>query len=157
NPRTAIAEMVAAATAGRRVGVMFGPERTGLTNDDLVLANAVVSVPLNPQFTSLNVAQAALFIAHEWGMVHAAMPDQGHNTPETRAATGEELVGMFEQLEAALDEANFWRVPEKKPGMVRNIRAMFQRAQLTEQEVRTLRGIVKSLAEHRISRRRRPK
>src|SRR4029079_19184320 len=75
NPRTALRELVSAAAGGRRVGVMFGPERTGLTNDDLVLANAIVSVPLNPGFASLNIAQAVLIIAYEWSMHRSDMAD----------------------------------------------------------------------------------
>lgn len=155
-PRHAVAELRQERAAGSRIGVLFGPERTGLENDELLLARAAIAVPLNPAFASLNVAQAVLLIAYEWAMAEIDMPGETLVMHDTRPATGAELTGLFGQLEAALDEADFWRVPEKRPGMIRNIRAMFQRARLTEQEVRTLRGIVKSLAEHRISRRRKP-
>jgi tRNA/rRNA methyltransferase len=154
HPRHAAGELAAILARGERAGVLFGRERTGLENDDLVLADTVISIPLNPDFSSLNIAQAVLLVAYEWALLQTDMPDETLVMHDTRPATREEVVGFFGQLEAALDDAEFWRVPEKRPGMVRNIRAMFERAYLTEQEVRTLRGIVKSLAEHRVSRRR---
>jgi tRNA/rRNA methyltransferase len=157
HPRRAAQEILAILGRGERCGVLFGPERTGLENDELVLADTVISIPLNPAFTSLNVAQAVLLVAYEWALLRSDMASDTLVMNDTRPATREELVGFFGQLEAALDEADFWRVAEKRPGMVRNLRALFQRAHLTEQEIRTLRGVVKALAEERKARRRRPR
>jgi tRNA/rRNA methyltransferase len=135
--------------AGSKVGILFGPERTGLTNDDVTLADALISVPLNPAYASLNIAQAVLLIGYEWFQRTSEMPaealDEGHTYPAPR----EELLRFFEHLESELDASGFLRPPEKRPAMVRNVRNMFQRAGLMEQEVRILRGIVTALARHR--------
>jgi len=136
--------------AGRtRAGVMFGPERSGLVNDDIALADTVLSVPLNPAFASLNLAQAVFVVGYEW-LIAGSEADSGAPGRElslaaTRPATKAELIGLFERLEAALDARGFLYPAEKRPTMVRNLRNLFQRAQLTEQEVRTLHGIVSLL------------
>ncbi len=146
-PRRAAEEMQAAARRGARAGVIFGKEAWGLNNDDVTLADAVLMVPLNPEFTSLNLAQAVLLVGYEWYQMAAGKPGHGLTVPgKTRLATKEELIGFFEHLEDELDDCGFLHVKEKRPTMVRNIRNLFQRAQLTEQEIRTLRGIVAGLA-----------
>jgi tRNA/rRNA methyltransferase len=134
---------------GTRAGVMFGPERSGLVNDDIALADTVLSVPLNPAFASLNLAQAVFVVGYEW-LISGSEADSGALGRElslgaTRPATKAELIGLFERLEAALDARGFLYPVEKRPAMVRNLRNLFQRAQLTEQEVRTLHGIVSLL------------
>ena len=141
-PREAAADMRA---AEGRIAVLFGPERRGLNNDDVTLAEAVIEVPLNPDFRSLNLAQAVLLVAYEWFM--AGHDGTARTLPmgATRPATKEEALGFFEHLEGELDACGFLNPPEKRPAMVRNIRNIFQRAHLTEQEVRTLRGIVSGL------------
>ncbi len=144
-PRAAAARLRQEEAAGRRTGVLFGPERTGLTNDDVALADAVLQVPLNPAFASLNLAQAVLLIGYAW--FEAADGTTGESLPmaETRPATKAELMGLFRQLEAGLDAGGFLYPPEKRPSMVRNIRNMITRAGWTEQEVRTFRGIITAL------------
>ena len=149
-PRRAAAELRAAfaqdtATGGTRAGVIFGPERSGLVNDDIALADAVLSVPLNPAFASLNLAQAVFVVGYEWLIAGSAVPARELSLGATRPATKGELVGLFERLEAALDARGFLYPVEKRPTMVRNLRNLFQRAALTEQEVRTLHGIVSLL------------
>ncbi len=131
--------------AGERVAILFGPERTGLTNDDVALAGAILSVPVNPAFASLNLAQAVLIIAYEWFKGVDAAPPAQPATARSRPAEWAELVGLFEHLERELDAAGFLHPPEKAPTMARNIRALLARAELTEQEVRTLRGVVTAL------------
>lgn len=131
--------------AGERVAILFGPERTGLTNDDVALARAILSVPVNPVFASLNLAQAVLIIAYEWFKGVDATPPAQPATPRSRPAEWVELVGLFEHLERELDAAGFLHPPEKAPTMARNIRTLLARADLTEQEVRTLRGVVTAL------------
>jgi tRNA/rRNA methyltransferase len=146
-PRQAAAELRAAQAQeeGTRAGVIFGPERSGLTNDDIALADAVLSVPLNPAFASLNLAQAVFVVGYEWLIAGSDVPARELSLGATRPATKAELVGLFERLEAALDARGFLYPVEKRPTMVRNLRNLFQRAGLTEQEVRTLHGIVSLL------------
>ena len=144
-PRQAAAELRAAQAEGTRAGVLFGPERSGLVNDDIALADAVLSVPLNPAFASLNLAQAVFVVGYEWRIAGSGTPARELSLGATRLATKAELIGLFERLEAALDARGFLYPPEKRPVMVRNLRNLFQRAALTEQEVRTLHGIVSLL------------
>ena len=145
-PRQAAAELRSAVSAKTRAGVIFGPERSGLTNDDIALADAVLSVPLNPAFASLNLAQAVFVVGYEWLIAGSEVPARELSLGATRPATKAELVGLFERLEAALDARGFLYPVEKRPTMVRNLRNLFQRAGLTEQEVRTLHGIVSLLS-----------
>ena len=148
-PRQAAVELRAAIGRGERCGFLFGPERTGLVNDDLALADTLISVPLNPGFRSLNLAQAVLVIGYEWFQAGDETPPRELVTNATRPATKAELLNFFAHLEAELDACGFLRNVEKRPTMVRNIRNIFQRADLTEQEIRTLHGIVKELRQGR--------
>jgi tRNA/rRNA methyltransferase len=145
-PRQAAAEMRAQLAAGEGCGVLFGPERTGLLNDDIALADTVLTVPLNPGFSSLNLAQAVLIVGYEWFAAGAAAPSEILRRGGSRPATKAQLLNFFEHLEAALVRSGFLRHPESRPGMVRNLRSLFQRAHCTEQEVRTLHGVVTALA-----------
>jgi len=145
-PKTAAAAMRAIAADGQRFGVLFGPERTGLQNDDVALADTVVTVPLNPDYSSLNLAQCVLLISYEWYQADdPELPDRHMTKGLQPPASKEKLIGFFEHLERELDECGFLRHPDKRPVMVRNIRNMFQRANLTNQEVQTLHGIVHEL------------
>lgn len=148
-PRQAAASIRGAAAAGQNCGILFGPERTGLENDDLSLADTVLSVPLNPDYSSLNLAQCVLLVAYEW--FQAALPETGATMTKGAGdlATKEKLHGFFDHLERELDSCGFLRVADKRPVMVRNIRNMFQRAGLTGQEVQTLHGIVHELVTFR--------
>ena len=144
-PRQAAREMRARLAAGGRPGVLFGPEASGLENDDVALADAVLAVPLNPDFASLNLAQAVLVVAYEWFQAGAKAPARELRMNATRPATKAELIGMFEHLERELQASGFLGLAEKRPTMVRNLRNLLQRAGLTGQEVRTLRGVIASL------------
>ena len=157
-PRQAAGEIRSfAATGGPgsgQAGVLFGPEAKGLTNDDLALADAVIMAEMNPAFRSLNLAQAVFCVSYEWLMAAAEDPEGGSGgtlamPKETRPANKAELEGLFKHLEGELEASGFLRVAEKRPVMARNIRNIFQRAGLTEQEVRTLRGVIASLAAKR--------
>lgn len=130
---------------GLRCGVLFGPERTGLENDDVALADSVITVPLNPDYCSLNLAQSVLLIAYEWYQAGAPGAPKGMTKGATPVALKEDLIGFFDHLERELDDCGFFRAIEKRPVMLRNIRNMFGRADLTQQEVRTLHGIVHEL------------
>jgi tRNA/rRNA methyltransferase len=158
-PETAAREMHEMAAAGGRCGLMFGRERWGLENDEVALADALCIAPVNPQFASLNIAQAVLLLGYEWfkqrevtslGRVtrfeKLAGEGLGWREDATRPATKQELIGFFEHLEGALDAVGFFWPPEKRPSSVRNLRNIFHRLQATEQDVRTLRGVVAALA-----------
>lgn len=140
---------------GEAPGLVFGPERAGLTNDEVSLADVVLNIPANPAFASLNLAQAVLIVGHMW-FVTAQEP----STPRrrvSRPATKEELFGLFQHLETELDACGFLFPPDKAPAMIRNIRAMLTRAAFTEQDVRTLRGMIKALVHPKPSSRSRRK
>jgi tRNA/rRNA methyltransferase len=148
-PRHAAGEIRRFLAAGEGCGILFGPERTGLLNDDIALADAVVSVPLNPAFSSLNLAQAVLILGYEWFSVGGVAAGEALHTGPSRPATKEELLHFFEHLEEELDRNGFMKNAEKRPSMVRNLRNLFQRAQCTEQELRTLHGVVTAFAGRR--------
>jgi tRNA/rRNA methyltransferase len=145
-PRRAASEMRKAIGRGEAVGILFGRERTGLLNEDIALADAVLAVPLNPGFASLNLAQAVLLVGYEWFQAADRTPASELVTNETRPATKDELLNFFAHLEERLDDCGFLRNVEKRPSMVRNIRNLFQRAALTRQEIRTLHGIIAELS-----------
>ncbi len=150
SPRAAAVDMRGQWDAGLKVGVLFGPERTGLINDQLPLADALIAVPLNPAFASLNLAQAVLLIGYEWFLTTPdAPPERILHTGQSQLATKADLLNLFEHLERELDACRFFSTPDKRPSMVRNIRNAFERMSLTEQEVRTFHGIVAGLAGRR--------
>ncbi|KAA0681979.1 RNA methyltransferase [Roseomonas genomospecies 6] len=148
-PRVAATELRAHFDAGHKTGVLFGPERTGLVNDDLTLAEKLITVPLNPSFSSLNLAQAVLLIGYEWFQTGETPPDRVLHTGQTRPATKAELLNFFEHLEGDLDRTGFFTTPEKRPSMVRTLRNAIERMQMTEQEVRTFHGVIAALTGRR--------
>ncbi len=148
-PQKAAADMRAFTAAGESCGILFGPERAGLNNDDVALADTLLSVPLNPAFPSLNIAQAVLLIAYEWFRTDDETPPEVFVEGRTGPAARADLIGLFEHLESELVAGGFLFPPEKAPVMMRNLRNMLQRAHLTDQEVRTFRGVIKGLTERR--------
>ena len=155
-PEQAGDDMRARIGRGEKVAILFGRERWGLSNDEVSLADVIITAPVNPAFASINIAQAVLLVGYEWYKDQAetlgqqtpelaALDGPGLQTPDTRPATKEELSGFIGHLERELDIAGFFKTDAKKPGMLRNIRNIFSRATLTEQEVKSLRGIVSSL------------
>ena len=146
-PDEAVAELAAELGAMRTCGVMFGAERTGLTNEELVLADAILTVPSNPNFSSLNLAQSVAVVSYEWwkGTREKAAFKVPTRFREEKLASKEDLIGFFEHIERELDRTEFQFPPSKRAMMVQNMRNMWQRAGLTYQEVQTLRGIVRSL------------
>lgn len=146
DPRGVTAEIL---THGRRAGLMFGPEKSGLDNDEVVRADCLVTADLNPDYPSLNLAQAVLMMAWEWRV--AAL--EGMAAPQE--AGGEEPATILERdrfhdrLEAELDEGGFFISPEMAPAVKRNLRALFARAAPSRQEVSTLHGVVQALTKRR--------
>lgn len=139
----------AGVASGEKWGVLFGGERAGLHNDDLALADTLLTIPTNPSFSSLNLAQSVLLVSYEWHMasgveVPTETKRKGYGS---RLASQEEIIRFYDHLESELEAAGFLRVAEKRPRMIRNIRNIFNRALLNEQEVRTLRGVIVALAE----------
>jgi tRNA/rRNA methyltransferase len=156
-PEQAVAEMRRRTAEGQRCGIVLGPERNGLETDEVANADAIVMAPVNPSFASLNLAQATLLIAYEWmkqtgggtlGRVttYEAPIAPGLHTRGSPPADREELISFFEHIERELDASGFFTAPDKRPSVVQNLRSMFVRMGATEQEIRTLRGIVKALA-----------
>lgn len=146
SPRAAAKDLHRRQAEGLRTGILFGAERMGLTNDDVALAHALVTAPLNPGFSSLNLAQSVLMMAYEWWSAAADDPEPSRlPTGASRPATQAELEALLVRLEAELDAHHFFRNPDMRPTMVRNIRSLFTRATPTEQEIRTFQGIVTAL------------
>lgn len=135
--------------AGESAGVLFGPERTGLHNDEVALADAVIAIPANPGFASLNLAHSVLLIGYEWfqaGEIPPAPARLGHRRHSGKASNAE-VLALFDHLERELEAAGFLYPAEKAPRMIRNLRNLFHRAGLTEQDVRTLRGVIRALVD----------
>ena len=129
--------------AGERVGIMFGRERWGLESVEVALADEIVTFPVNPAFASLNIAQAVLLMSYEW--MSSGEAELPIHEPQSIPATKEELFGLFDHLEGALQKENYFRPPAKKPTMVENLRNIFQKAKLSQQEIHALRGVVATL------------
>lgn len=133
-------------TAGEGVGILFGRERWGLSNEEVALADEIVTFPVNPAFASLNIAQAVLLMSYEW--MKSGMDDLSavpFDALEQKPSTKAQLFGFFDQLEEALDARNYFHPPAKKPKMIDNLRAVLSRRAFTEQEISVLRGVVSSL------------
>lgn len=147
-PREAAANLAQASANGQPVGLLFGGERAGLETADIALCQAVVTVPIDPLFRSLNLAQAVAINAYEWRLTVLDAPPASFREgepPADRAA----MQGFFEQLERELEASGFFHPPEKTPSMIQNLRAALSRAHFTDQEVRTLRGVVTALSRGR--------
>lgn len=145
-PEGAAADIHGRSAQGGASALIFGAERAGLTNDEIALANAVITIPLNPDFTSLNLGQAVLLTGYAWYSHDRTVPDaklrKGENVPYARH---EEIEHFLNRLEDALAANNFFRNADMRPSMRRNLRNIFSRAELTAQEVRTLHGVLTAL------------
>jgi tRNA/rRNA methyltransferase len=155
-PEQAVAEMRRRLAEGQRCGILFGPERNGLETEEVANADAVVMAPVSSNFASLNLAQAVLLISYEWmkqsgqgsiGRVttYEEPLQPGLRTRGSPPASKDELLAFFAHIERELEHNGFFNPPEKRPSMVQNMRTMFTRMGATQQEIRTLRGIVKAL------------
>ncbi|QHI95311.1 RNA methyltransferase [Aristophania vespae] len=147
--RGAATELRAVSQRRLKAGILFGPERAGLDNEDMARADTLIRYPLNPDFMSLNLAQAVLVMAYEWYLTHDQTPERSLMTNETHVATKGEVTNFVNHLVHDLEKTGFLRNEQKKPGMVRNIRHLFARGEVTEQELRTLHGVVRALAHGR--------
>jgi tRNA/rRNA methyltransferase len=159
-PEQAGLDMRARSKSGERLAILFGRERFGLTNDEISMADMIITAPVNPAYASLNIAQAVLLVSYEWYKHEAtslgqqtpelaALKGPGLQMPGTRPATKDELYGFYSHIENELDASGFFKTEKLRPSMMRNLRNLFARANPSEQEVRTLRGIVTSLTRHK--------
>jgi tRNA/rRNA methyltransferase len=147
DPRGVMAEML---SNGGRAGLMFGPEASGLDNDDVVRADCLVTADLNPDYPSLNLAQAVLLMAWEWRVAaHAGEKSAADTNQRPETATVLERDRFHERLESELDAGGFFISPEMAPAVRRNLRALFARAAPTSQEISTLHGVIQALTKIR--------
>ena len=146
SPVVAAQTLRARFTAGEGTGILFGRERWGLSNEEVALADEIVTFPVNPAFASLNIAQAVLLMSYEW--MKSGMEDLGSvpfQATEQTQSTKEQLHGLYDQLEEALESRNYFHPPAKKPKMIDNLRAVLSRRAFTEQEISVMRGVISSL------------
>jgi tRNA/rRNA methyltransferase len=135
--------------AGETVGILFGRERIGLENQEVALADRIVTLPVNPAFASLNLAQAVVIVAYEWfkgataGALPFVMPDK------SPPASKQQLLAFFDLLERELEKVEFFRPPDKRDTMQINLRNIFTRMAPTQQDIRTLHGVITSIVEGR--------
>ena len=145
-PERAMMMARAMAVEGKRVGILFGPERAGLENEDVALANAIVTVPVNPEFFSLNLAQCVLLMAYEWRRQWVEVPPEVLNLARSDLATGEEIQRLGDHFEERLDAAGFFFPATKVAGMKLALRNMWTRLGLTRAEVQTFHGMLRQIA-----------
>ncbi|GAA2865860.1 tRNA/rRNA methyltransferase [Aminobacter niigataensis] len=134
------------AVSGLRTGILFGRERFGLYNEEVSLADEIVTFPVDPRFASLNIAQAVLLMSYEW--MKSGLEDETQTNftgPEMAPATKDQLHGLLNHLEAALDARGYFRPAAKKPKMVDNLRSVLTRPGFFAPELKVLRGVVASL------------
>jgi tRNA/rRNA methyltransferase len=145
----AAAEMAPRIAAGERIAVLFGRERNGLENDEVALADRIVTLPVNPGFASLNLAQAIVIVAYEWFKLQSgaalpfAMPERSAPAPK------QQLLAFFASLERELEKVEFFRPPDKRESMQINLRNIFTRMRPTQQDIQTLHGVIMAIAEGR--------
>jgi tRNA/rRNA methyltransferase len=151
-PETLAREARARGGADQRVGVLFGAERTGLTNDEVGLAEAIVTFPVNPAFSSLNLAQSVSLVCYELFKALESADAPFALQHVTGPATREQVMGFFQHLEQELEAGDYFIPDGKKDVMTRNLRNIFHRVELTEADVRTLRGVVVALSKGRTRR-----
>ncbi|MFA6279295.1 MAG: RNA methyltransferase [Bdellovibrionales bacterium] len=146
-PRAAIPDMIERTSDGQKVGVLFGPERMGLINDYVALANAKITIPLNPDFMSLNLAQTVLLIGYEWYQANDATPENQLRVGKSRPALREEYQKFFDRFEDELDKAGYFVAEDMRPTITRNLQSTLGRAEMTEQEIRSWHGVLSALVD----------
>jgi tRNA/rRNA methyltransferase len=147
-PEAAMARARALVAAGKKVGVMFGPERAGLENEDVVWANAIVTVPVNPDFPSLNIAQCVLLMGYEWRRQTDVVAAEVMGFNRTEFASRVEVEKLGDHFEEKLEAAGFFYPAPKIPGMKHSLRNMWGRLGLTKAEVATFHGMLRQIARH---------
>ncbi len=142
-PDVAAARLAAHIAGGAGAGLLFGREKWGLLNEEVAMADAIVTLPVEAAFASLNIAQAVLVLAYEWRReTEAALP---FGSGLSEVASKDELLQLFAHIEEALDRAGFFTAPDKRPHVINNLRTMLTRGQFSAQEIRTLHGIISAI------------
>jgi tRNA/rRNA methyltransferase len=138
----AMIETASRIQGSEKLGILFGPERTGLSNEEIAFADKIVSFPVNPAFASLNLAQAVLLVGYEW--MKAAHGSAPPFQPPDRSpgAPREMILSFFDYLEGELERVGFFRPLAKRPVMQNNLRNMFHRMNMSEQDVHSFRGMI---------------
>ena len=131
--------------ADERVAVLFGPERAGLENDDIAKANAIITVPVNPEYASLNLGQCVLLTAYEWMRQTGVVVHEETVLGKGDWATGIEVEKLAQHYEGRLQEAGFFYPPEKSEGMKVNLRNLWSRMRMTRADVQMLHGIMRQM------------
>ena len=147
-PEAAARRLRVAVNDSLTTAILFGGERAGLDNAEMSLADAAITIP-TAEFPSLNLGQAVLLIGYEWLKSADATPHSRTRKTTGMPASRADLIGLFEHLERELDAAQFLFPPEKKETMVHNMRAMILRSNLSDQEVRTIRGMIVALVKNK--------
>ena len=146
-PREAAAALSQAAQSGLPTALAFGGERAGMETRDVALCNAILTIPIDPKFHSLNLSHAVAVAAYEWRLtVLATAPAKFRRAAPATQAT---MLGLYGQMEEELETSGFFHPPEKKPAMIRNLRVALNRARFTDQEARTFRGVITALTRGR--------
>ncbi|KPU84492.1 RNA methyltransferase [Marinosulfonomonas sp. PRT-SC04] len=148
-PERAMEHTRALLAQGQKVAVLFGPERAGLENEDISRANALISVPVNPKFSSLNLGQSVLLLAYEWRRQTADVAPQVMEMAKTEFVEGVEIEALGDHFEARLQEAGFFFPLAKADSMRMNLRNMWARLPLTRADVQTLHGMLRQLLRNR--------
>ena len=144
-PEEAMARTRALEAEGKRVAILFGPERTGLENDDIARANAIVTFPVNPEFASINLAQSVLLTAYEYGRQGYSGPAEHMPMHKTEFASAQEVEALANHYEERLEESGFFYPSTKAPGMKVVLRNMWTRLPLTRADVQMLHGMLRQL------------
>jgi len=145
-PRKAAQDIHQFSQSAQRSGILFGPERAGLNNEDLVYADALLMVPLHPGFSSLNLAQAVLLVAYEWFQGQDAPPSRQIDLEQNQPASRNMLKIFFDRLETSLEDNGYFRSPDLRPTIWRNIRNLFLRMEPSEQDIHTLHGVLTAIS-----------
>jgi tRNA/rRNA methyltransferase len=145
-PERAMQHTRALLAEGQKVGVLFGPERAGLENDDVARANAIISVPVNPEFSSINLGQSVLLLGYEWRRLAAEVAPEVMEMAKTEFVEGIEIEKLGDHFEERLQDAGFFFPETKADGMRQNLRNMWSRLPLTRADVQTLHGMLRQLA-----------
>ncbi len=149
SPEAAIHELAPRISGGEKTAIVFGRERIGLMNDEVAMADGIVTLPINPAFASLNLAQAVAVVSYEWLKVTSGnlLP---HTTPhKSPNAPKQQMAAFLANLERELDRVEFFRPPEKRETMLVNLRNIFARMQASQQDIQTLSGVVMALSDGR--------
>ena len=145
-PERAMEHARALVAQGKRVGILFGAERTGLENDEIIPANAIVTVPVNPDFPSLNLGQCVLLMGYEWRKGAGGDVAERLEMAGGDLANREEVARLADHFEDRLGDAGFFFPPAKAPHMKGNLRNMWARLGLTRAEVQTFHGMLRQIA-----------